>query len=352
MGKNINTYRAYTSSEMKSRADIPGASDIVDNSTYITCSNISLAAVKNLLGASTYSLYDICRHANINKWSAFSPKVLTVPSIGMSGEITWNHPTTYKLGDFAGYNHGAITPSYYSNTHDDDAFTTNASESVQVEVQFDIGELILTNVESAMGIALAVFNGSTYITSASRALSTLTDQCRASNSRAFTVYVDGPSGSSYWYNIQTITYTFKLFLISGTSYSYNTNEIAKLFHVELPQFTKKIIRHFPTDIDWSVQPGMQYVSQSWYNPLVSFIVAATVPGNTYHVCINAVMYDYNNQQVGSSQNLYHGDVDYSGYTISNFDLSTVWGTIPSQDRYIRITTATHTYNASPPCSCS
>lgn len=353
MGLLRGTYRGFSASTINGR--LSNTCDHSVSGSNVDCTNITTTKVETVLGLSlgSHSVSTLCTHANIKKWSAWSPYLITINNAGMNGTIVWNLPSNnYSLGSFAGYNHNANIPAYYSTTHSNTVITTSDSESVTVEVQFDIGELILTNLNSALGITLAVFNGASYVTNATRALSTLEEQCRASNSRAFTVYVNGPSGISTWNNKQSITYTFTLYLISGTSYSYNSNEIAKLFHNELPSFTKKIIKQFPTDIDWSIQSGMQYASTQWNNPYVSFIVASTSQQNTYHVCINAVMYNENDQQVGSSQNLYHGDVDYQGVTISNFNLSTVWGTIPSYNRYIRITTATHTYSSSPPCGCS
>lgn len=337
MGKIRNTYRAYTNTELKSRASIPLQADITTGTGNIDCVNISLARVKNLLGEPYFSVPSVCTSSKVNKWSGFSPKVMGVTNPGRNGVITWSNPTTYRLSDFAGYNHYAITPSYYSTTHADTVTTTTSGQSVQVEVQFDIGELILTDINSAMGIALCVLDeGPNYHTHAARALSTLKDQCRASNSLAFTVYVAGPTGISSWDNPQKIDYLFELFLISGTDLSFNTNEIAKLFPTELPPFTKRIRKQFPTVMHTSIQPGYTcpYSDYVWNIGRLSCIVAKDTGSG--HGTISATIYNHLNQQVGYHM-LYDGDVDTGGVTISNYNI----GTLPQYDYHIQLSFSTH-----------
>lgn len=260
MGKTVAIYRGYTAQNLKDRAECPTAGNITVNANDINCSNISLSQVKGILGASTYSLYDLCRHNNVNKWSGFSPYIKAISNAGMNGEITWTKPTVCKLGDFAGYNHGAITPSYYnSNRTTTESIASGAS--VTFYCDFYLGELILTDLNNALGIAFTVWEGSTLKGSHVRALSSLKDNCLPGDSTGFSVSFTGPSGSGGYY----VDYTCKLFLISSaTTYSYNSNEIAKLFHNELPQYTKRVRIQTPSsDVYHNTPYTPSFVSGGW-----------------------------------------------------------------------------------------
>lgn len=115
MGKIRNIYRAFNAATLKAKADIPSAANITVNASDIDCTVISLLAVKNLLGASTYSLHDLCTHVNVNIWSNFGPATVdyTDNLVTGTGIITSSLPTTaYSLGSFAGYNHGAYAPGW------------------------------------------------------------------------------------------------------------------------------------------------------------------------------------------------------------------------------------------------
>lgn len=335
MAKVLQQYRGFSATEM--HAKMSNTCDHAVSGTTVECTNVTTAKITNIISGSSNSVSVLCKHANVNKWSAFSPILMSISSAGMNGTIVWTAPANnYMMGSFAGYNHSAITPAYYSTTHADTVSVASDAEAVNVEVQFDIGELTLTNLNSAMGITLAVFNGATYITNATRALSTLKEQCRASNSLAFTVTVTGPSGSSSWDNQQYINYTFNLYLISGTTYSYNTNEIAKLFHVQLPPFTKKILKQFPTVAYASMQSGYtcSYLTYSYATGLISCIVAAN--SGSGHGIISATTFNDANEQTAYTE-LYHGTVDTSGVTLSNVNI----GTNPAYNKYVRLSFSTH-----------
>ena len=106
MGKIRDIYNTYTAAQLKSRSTIPAATDITANASDIDCVNIKASAVKSTLSAAEYSLYNLCRHANVNHWSWFGPTVRSV----VSQELVNDDPTECRLGDFAGYNHSAATP--------------------------------------------------------------------------------------------------------------------------------------------------------------------------------------------------------------------------------------------------
>ena len=114
MGKVRYIYRNYNATSLKNRSSIPVAGDITVGVTSIDCVNIKASAVKNLIGAAEYSLYKLCRHANLNQWSNFGPTLIDYHDdlVGGTGLISCQLPTICKLGDFAGYNHYAIAPGW------------------------------------------------------------------------------------------------------------------------------------------------------------------------------------------------------------------------------------------------
>jgi hypothetical protein len=157
MGKILNTYRGYANTDLRTRSSIPTQGDISLGTGNIDCSNISLSAVKNVLSASTYSLYDICRHANVNQWSAESPKIKTYTSSGSeSAVLTITNPTVAKLGDFAGYNHYAVTPGWIRTDND---IWVNQGNAPTITGSIQIGELRYDNAQSVVVVA---YDGASY----------------------------------------------------------------------------------------------------------------------------------------------------------------------------------------------
>ncbi len=90
-------------------------------------SNISVAMVRNELGAATNKVGQLCIHPNINMWSKWKPvrhssvtpiteEQLKSVSFGLSGS-SYNRPvggvsSPFRLTDFHNYNHGAYPPVY------------------------------------------------------------------------------------------------------------------------------------------------------------------------------------------------------------------------------------------------
>ena len=168
MGKQVDKYRGFSSAQLKAKADIPAASDIVEYTNYIDCSNIKMSAVKTLLGASTWSLYDLCRHVNVNEWSGYGPTKREVIGGILTNRVP-NNSEGYSLGSFAGYNHGATTPHYESVTHDDDQ-DVDAGSLATFSVQLHLGEARLVGddiigvSDTDRGIALTVWDGVNILT--------------------------------------------------------------------------------------------------------------------------------------------------------------------------------------------
>ncbi len=166
MGKQRNTYRTYTTNVLKTRSEIPAQVDISEQSGYIDCVNISLNAVKGVLSASTYSLYDLCRHANVNHWSAFGPTVRSTSGSDYAKECVNSDPTVCKLGDFAGYNHGAVTPGWQTGgqaTAEANNWVNSGSQAT-CNANIDIGEVDWENEMGAVGVAMLIFDVTDNIT--------------------------------------------------------------------------------------------------------------------------------------------------------------------------------------------
>ena len=159
MGKVRDIYRSYSAATLKSRASIPSASDITANASNIDCVNIKASAVKSVLSASNYSLYDLCRHTNVNHWSGFGP---TIRGIDGSYDIINSDPTVCKLGDFAGYNHSAPTPGWIDKASTEATIYVNSGSTTQVFFNVTIGELDYLDL-GIYGVCFALYNGLTLI---------------------------------------------------------------------------------------------------------------------------------------------------------------------------------------------
>ena len=85
MGKIRTAFRQITAATLKSKASIPAQTDITVVGNTIDCVNISLTQVKNVIGALTFSVYDVCRHDNVNVWSQFGPTIRSYSGVG-----TWS----------------------------------------------------------------------------------------------------------------------------------------------------------------------------------------------------------------------------------------------------------------------
>jgi hypothetical protein len=163
MAKRIDTYRAYTTNEMKIRSDIPAQADISEQVGYINCSNIKLSEVKTLLSEANFSIYDCCNSANVNVWSNFAPVHRQVFGGTLSSDIT----IPYHLGDFAGYNHTAVTPGWITGglAAASADIWINSGSTPSFVASVVVSEIDFTTVDGAsiLGICLAIYDGASNI---------------------------------------------------------------------------------------------------------------------------------------------------------------------------------------------
>ncbi len=136
--KRLNT-TFWQPSDLKTDADIPAQADITTGTGYLDCRNISLSAIRVLLGAPNPDLYSVCNlpgtfvaggeSGKINAWARYKPGHTAYASNGSLPEACDENPSFIytppaeagaAMGDFAGYNHNESTrPVYWSSPHAD-----------------------------------------------------------------------------------------------------------------------------------------------------------------------------------------------------------------------------------------
>jgi len=243
MTQLISTYRGFSISDIKTRAEIPDQSRIVTRTTSASCNNINVHKIASVLGVSTSTnLKELCLHANVNKWSAFGPYTRDVSGTpDLRGDGAWlKHvqPTRYRTGYWAGYNHGALTPSIYNTSYNQTLAIASGGTAI-FDCAVILGELKLMSYdiagESPLGLAFIVWDGATLIGYDVQPLSTFTENNIPS---AFQVTKSGVTS--------TKTYTCQLRLVDSTSiYTYApTNVVCGI--EQLPDYTKIVRVQAPT----------------------------------------------------------------------------------------------------------
>jgi len=169
MGKKRYVYRSYTRSDLKTRSSIPAQANITevdDTVDYIDCTDISLMAIKNLIGEPTFSTAAVCTDSGVNVWSAYGPTVRTVNG---SGYLVNSAPTVtdgYKLSYFAGYNDNATTPYFINKNSNTEDFFTAPTTNFIFRCRINIGELTYDDIVSASTVthvAFSVWDGGTWV---------------------------------------------------------------------------------------------------------------------------------------------------------------------------------------------
>lgn len=274
--KELTVYRAYTASELKARASIPVAGDITVYADRIACKKITTTKIRTVIGESINHIDDLSKSNKVNKWSAFSPYTRSVTGTpDARGDGAWlqhNKPTAhFKFGNFAGYNHNALTPSYY-NTNRAQTLIINSGGTAIFDCALTLGELKfmdgdITGQGQVLGIAFIVWDANTLIGYQVKSLLTLKDTIISS---AFQITKANVTVSK--------RYTCQIRLIkSATAYNYNpTNVVCGI--TELPDYTKDVIvqsaNHFYFNAPYSAFPpviaGSTYTFGEWVLGIPSF----------------------------------------------------------------------------------
>lgn len=169
MYKELSTYRAFTTSELKARASLPAQANIIEGAGKIQCSNINTTLIRNCVNGSSNKVSELCPHTNINLWSGFGPIVRTVSN----GWLVNSPSSLHKMGDYMGYNHNAIAP-HFDVSGEDETATMNPGGEFVFHCKADIGEVDYANIQGVnpgTHVAFSVWKDGTYIDSRVKALS-------------------------------------------------------------------------------------------------------------------------------------------------------------------------------------
>ena len=159
--KGVYAYRAYTPTNIKTRASVPDATDMEVYGSYVGCNRINTTKVETALGISLHKIKELEIDGAINHWSAFGPTVRTI-SGGSPKMLVNNNPTRYRLADYAAYNHAATAPFFITDPHDT-MISILPGETVHWEIAVDIGEAVYTGNDlvgregDCTGIALSLW---------------------------------------------------------------------------------------------------------------------------------------------------------------------------------------------------
>lgn len=156
MGKLIAKYRGFTPAAIKARADVPLQEDMVVSGDNLDCSNISMGHVGTIIGPG--NLWDLCRSDNVNVWSGFGP---TARSVNAQALVN-SKPSVARLGDFAGYNHQALTPGWLTGIPTGDVWLPSVGGAPVFEAAVRVGEVRWSEI-GAIGIVHAIYDGDTIV---------------------------------------------------------------------------------------------------------------------------------------------------------------------------------------------
>lgn len=269
-------YRAYTASDLKVRASIPIASTITVYTDRIGCNKINTSNIRSVLGENNNNIGDLSQSLKVNKWSAFSPYTRSVtgtPDIRGNGALLAHNKKTsnFLFGDFAGYNHNAVAPSYYNTNRTTTQIILSGGTAV-FDCELTLGELKfmdgdIAGQDQVLGLAFIVWDGNTLIGYQVIDLLTLKDTVISS---PFQVTKTNVTVSK--------RYTCQVRLVkSKTIYTYNpTNVVCGI--AELPDYTKDVIilsaNHFYFNAPDSAFPptivGSTYTFGEWVLGIPSF----------------------------------------------------------------------------------
>lgn len=150
MGKIISAYGSFTAQNIKDRADIPAQADMTVSGSNVDCINIPLSLVHNTLQSSLLTVYGLCTTPRVNKWSNFSPKEWYVDA---NHYLQNRAKTPYYLGNFAGYNHGAVQARVLYDYSTKNAQITPVSNTFSVQVALNSGEINWTAINGGSNIS-------------------------------------------------------------------------------------------------------------------------------------------------------------------------------------------------------
>lgn len=164
MGKKRYVYNLYSANELKTKADIPDQDNITvvdDTVDYIECFNVSKYFVCDFFSLDRdLGLIDLCRHASVNRWSAFCPVERGFTGTGWTRDLVNNLPSLCRLLDFAGYDHNALTPGWQTGGQAiaEADYWVNLGSKASIECRICIGQIDWTSDIGAGWVVAVLFN--------------------------------------------------------------------------------------------------------------------------------------------------------------------------------------------------
>ena len=130
-------FGGITAITIKSRAEIPSSASMTVNGTNLDCNDINISQIASVIGSSYNDLGVLCQSSLVNKWSGYSPREFYISSGTMLDRLK----TPYSLGDFAGYDHAALSPYLLSHTADFSIMETAGTTSTTVNASVMLGQI-------------------------------------------------------------------------------------------------------------------------------------------------------------------------------------------------------------------
>lgn len=311
MGKILNTYRAYTATDLKNRSNVPAAADIVTGTSSITCNNIDTTDVRNTLGASNNKVKELCTSANVNVWSNFAPVNRTITGSDITATLVNSVPTSeFRLGDFAGYNHTASAPGWVGNGENnakDDIWIASGNYATFIS-DISIGEVDYTDLGGVgvMLVATEKVNG-TIEAWGVESLSTLKEYANLTATTTNTVSIQR-------------TYILRSYITNTTSIAASNNVypavVCRVPNVNDVEVTVKILSasfwYYDTTGTTTIPSPWIQNGSAGMNWSTGYMSIGSIYANTSYsqIKIYANLFNSNNQLVGSGTWL---DGSYSAY---------------------------------------
>lgn len=162
MGKILLAYGGFTSADIKTRAEIPLQADMTISGSNVDCVNIKDSDIKNVLGESVTGVGALCISPLVNKWSGFGPTEWYVNAGSFLNRIK----TPYSMGNWAGYNHGAIPAGFMGSTHMTTfKYISTDANPYTISVGLQVGEINFPAMINATHVKLVVRVGGNVIVS-------------------------------------------------------------------------------------------------------------------------------------------------------------------------------------------
>jgi len=276
--KSQGEYRDYEATVLKSRAEIPEAANISVNASAIACRNIKASQLKSVLGTAGNKCSEFFSAANLNPWSGF---VGIRREVSAPGAVLRNERVTAarKLGDFAGYDHGASAPEFVVGGTNEIEYA-NSITSVVFHCKVKISQAKFTDIigreGAAMGVAFSVWDGATLKGARVRAFADITDEADFDTSAAYRIDLLTSVSTTYTQKIEIVD-------MDGISaYDYAGDHLICQLSA-LPNWTKTVVPPQLNTLSLVAHPNFKWI-------LPQYVITSADGSNAVTVSYEAIAY--------------------------------------------------------------